>query len=111
MLPYVLETVINVLVLVQHITVRQLKRHVLATVTLVLVLVQYITAQQVMLSVQIHLPLVPALEVAQCLIVRHALTLMVYADIQLVVVILVAKHMIMILLAQPVKLVAVAHVV
>jgi len=63
-----------------------------------------------MLSVQIHLPLVPALEVAQCLIVRHALTLMVYADIQLVVVILAATHTITVLPVQPVKLVAVAHV-
>ena len=90
MLLYVLATVINVLVLVQYITVQQMSAYVLETVMFVLVLVQHIAVQQAMLYVQIQLPLVVVQAVAQCLIVGHALTLMVYADIQRVVVILVA---------------------
>jgi len=87
---YVLATVTPVLVLVQYITVQQMSAYVLETVMFVLVLVQHIAVQQAMLYVQIQLPLVVVQAVAQCLIVGHALTLMVYADIQRVVVILVA---------------------
>ena len=109
--PRVLATVLPVLVLVQHITVKQLQPRVLAIVTLVLVLVQNIAVQQVMLFAQIQLPHVAVQAVVQCLIVLHVpLIHMVYADIQLVVVILVPKHMIMMLPAPPVILVAVALV-
>ncbi len=76
----------------------------------VLVLAQHITVQQVMLFVQIQLPHVPVQAVAQCLIVSHVLILMVYADIQRVVVILVATRTVMVLPAPPVTLVAMALV-
>jgi len=66
--------------------------------------------QQVMLFAQILLLHVTVQVAAQCLIVSHALILMVYADIQHVVVILAVMHMIMVLHALPVKLVAVAPV-
>jgi len=111
MLLYVLATVISVLVLVPHITVHQMLLYVLVIVTSVQVLVQHITVQQVMPFALILLPHVPALVAEQFLIVLHVLTIpMVYVDIQLVVVILVAKHMIMVLLAPPVTFVAVALV-
>jgi len=87
---YVLEIVIPVLVQVQTIAVLLLLLYALVTVIFVLVLVQHIAVQQVMLYAQIHLPRVAVQEAAQCLIVRHVLTLMVYADIQPVVVIPVA---------------------
>ena len=110
MLLYVLATVMHVLVLVQIIAVRQMLLYVLVTVTSVLAVVQHITVQQAMLYVQIPQPLVLVQAVAQCLIVRHVLTLMVYAAIQLVVVILVAKHMIMVLRVPLATLVAAARV-
>jgi len=84
--------------------------YVLVTVMSVLVQIWHIAVQQVMLFAQIQLPHVTVQEAVQCLIVRHALTLMVYVDIQHVVVILAVKHMIMGLLALPVTLVAVALV-
>jgi len=82
--------------------------YVLATVTFVLVLAQHIIVQQVILFVQIQLLHVTVQVVAQYLIVRRVLILMVYADIQHVAVILAAMHTIMVLPALPVKLVAVA---
>jgi len=108
MLLCVLAIVINVLVLVQYITVQQMSAYVLETVMSVLVLVQLITVQQVMLFAQIQLLHVPVLVVAQCLIVLLVLILMVYADIQRVAVILVAIQPLMAAHVQLVKLVAVA---
>ena len=107
----VLATVTFVLVLVQHIAVLQMLRHVQATVMSVLVLAQHITVQEVMVFAQVLLDHVTVQVVAQYGIVSHVLTLMVYADIQLVAVILAATHMIMVLPAQPVKFVVVGHVV
>jgi len=107
---YVLATVMCVLVLVQHIAVQQVPAYVLAIVMSVLVLAQHIAVQQVLLYAQIQLHHVTVLAVAQHLIVNHVLTLMVYADIQPVVAILVAMRMIMAARAQLVKLVAVAPV-
>jgi len=109
-LPYVLEIVTPVLVLVQAITVQQMTAYVPETVTSVLAVVQHITVQQAMLYVQIPLPLVLVQAVAQYLIVSHVLTPMVYAVMKHVVVILVATRTVMVLHAQPVKLVAVALV-
>jgi len=63
-----------------------------------------------MLYAQIQLPHVAVQEAGQSLIVRHVLTLMVYADIQHVVLILAVTHMIMVLLAPPVTLVVVGLV-
>ena len=64
-----------------------------------------------MVFVQVLLVHATVLGVAQYLIVSHVLTLMVCADIQHVVVILAATHMIMGLDVLPVKLVAMAPVV
>jgi len=73
--------------------------------------VQQVIVQQAMLYVQVQLPHVAVQEVGQSLIVLHVLTIhMVYAVIQSVVVILAPKCMIMVLLAPPVTLVAVALV-
>ena len=110
MLLYVLVTVISVLALTQNLTVQQMLFSALATVIFVLVLVQYLTVRKVMLSAQVLLVHVTVQAVAQCLIVSHVLTLMVYADIQHVVVIFAAMRMIMVLPAPPVILVAVALV-
>ena len=96
---------------VLQVIAQQLLLRVLAIVLCVQVLVQHITVQQVMLYAQIQLPHVAVQEAKQSLIVLHVpLIHMVYADIQLVVVILVPKHMIMMLPAPPVILVAVALV-
>jgi len=65
-----------------------------------------------MLFAQILLDHVTVQAVAQCLIVAPVLMIhMVYVDIQHVVVILAVKRMIMVLAAQPVKLVVVGRVV
>ena len=66
--------------------------------------------QQVLLYVQIQLPHVTVQEVVQCLIVNHVLTLMMYAVIQHVVVILAAMRTQMVLPAPPATFVAVALV-
>jgi len=94
-----------------QVTAQQALPYVLVTVPLVLVLVQHIAVQQVMLIVQVLPPHVAVQEAEQSLIVLHVLlTHMVYADIQPVVVILAAKHTIMVSPAPPVTLVAVALV-
>ena len=71
------------------VTAQQALPYVLATVISVLVLVQYITVQQVMLSVLIQLPHLPVLVVAQHLIVLLVLTLMVHVELQLAAVMFV----------------------
>ena len=79
--------------------------YVLVTVMFVLAQAQHIAVKQVMLSVLIQLPHVPVLVVAQHLIVLPALILMVYVDIQHVVVMFVEmkqRHM-MELNVQPVN--------
>ena len=76
-------------------------------VQVIVMFVVQVTVQQVMLFVLIQLLHVTVQVVAQCLIVSHVLTLMVYVDIQHVVVILAAMHMIMVYNAQLVRCVVV----
>jgi len=112
MLLYALAIVMSVLVQAQHITVQLTLPYVLATVMSVLVQVPHITAQQVMLFAQILLLHVTVQVVVQYLIVNHALTLMVHAELQLVAVMFVEmkQRHIMVYNAQLVNSVVVALV-
>jgi len=96
-------TVFNVLVLVQTIAVQQMILYVLAIVVFVLVLIQNIAVREVMVFVQVLLVRATAQAVTQYGIVNHVLTLMVYADIQRVAVLLAAMRMIMVGRALPAK--------
>jgi len=84
--------------------------YVLAIAMCVLVQIWHTVVQQVMRYATIQLHHVTVQAVVQRLIVSHVLTLMVYADIQHVVVILAAMRMITVLPVQPVKPVVVARV-
>ena len=96
---------------VLQVIAQQMPVYVLEIVTPVLVLVPHIAVQQVMLFAQIQLLHVPVQVVEPSLIVAPVLMIhMVYADIQHVVATLAVKHMIMVLPAPPVTLVAAALV-
>jgi len=103
--------VFSVLVLVQHIAVQQNPVYVLVVVVFVLVLIQNITVQEVMVFVQIQFLHVTVQAVAQYGIVRHALTLMAYADIRHVAVILAATRMIMVYIAHIMGIITVPQII
>jgi len=85
---YVLATVSPVLVQVQTIVVRPTPHYVLEIVMSALAQAQHIVVQQMILFVLATLPHVAVKAVVQCLTVRHVPTLMVYAELQHVVIIL-----------------------
>ena len=87
-LPSVLATVFNVLVLVQTIAVQQIILYVLAPVVFVMVLAQNIAVREVMVFVQVLLVHATVQVVVQYGIVSHVLTVF----MQPVVIISVARH-------------------